>query len=133
MGTYDFELDASQKEKLKNTSSKSNLDEKQKMNLIKFSTDMSIFNKKEFHLLFTVMSEKKHFRLLIEKVFANNKDFFLMLLNSFFVDLPVEMMLNRYRIQNIKKNVKEEEEDKLSIFLRDNKFYKYYYELCKRF
>ena len=47
---------------------------------------MSILNKKEFHLLFTIMSDEQYFNLLCKKIFFSYKEFVLIILNSLFAE-----------------------------------------------
>ncbi len=79
---------------------------------------MGIFNRKEFHLFFTIMSEEEYFNLLCEKVFANKKDLLMRFLDVIFVDLSLKDDTNNKNLADIGGTEAK----------RDSVYYKYYYD-----
>jgi hypothetical protein len=78
---------------------------------------MSIFNRKEFHLLFTIMSDEQYFKLLCVEVFANKKDFLMKFLDVIFVDLSLKDDTNTNNLESLGG----------SESVRDSTYYNYYY------
>jgi len=62
------------------------IDEETKTYIENVHKSMSIFNKKEFHLLFTIMSDEEYFNLLCQKIIVSTKELVQIILNSVFAE-----------------------------------------------
>ena len=88
---------------------------KPNISIEQMSQKMSIFNTKEFHLLFTIMSEEEYFKLFCEKVLGSYKESILLILNTIFI--------NNNNNNNNNNNVDY-------LYNRDKKYYETYYDFA---
>ena len=79
--------------------------------IITFYDNMNtLLNNKEFHLLFTIMSEQDSIKILYKNICSSNDKFYKLLLNCLFVDINIneqDIVQNKIEIQKIIKRDKE--------------------------